>query len=255
MSFMRPHSSAELQLEPLFPMALAKAQLHLDPLDLAAWMQQVLHLRGAAAGNPQHGCAWTGDINGVWQLHRLPLFAPLVRQLQQHVEVYLQELGFDPSQVVPMIQRSWPVVSEPGQQVGRHHHPNAHLSALLYLNGDGRGETGCLRLFAPHQCNELVPGLSVGHGGPLREQDPARRRWNAPWLDHAPVAGELLLFPAALDHAVTENCSADEQRLSIAFDLVLCSPRPTPENATPAEYLSPHPSQWDPLRQDEPLNP
>ena len=247
-------SPPPLQLEPLFPLALAKAQLRLDLLDLALWMQQVLVLRGTAEGNPQPGCAWTGDINGIWQLHRLPHFAPLVRHLQQHVEAYLVQLGFDSSQVVPMIQRSWPVVSEPGQQVGRHHHPNAHLSALIYLNGDGLGETGCLRLFAPHHSNELVPGLSVGHGGPLLDQAPARLSWNSPWIDVAPVAGLLLLFPAAVDHAVTENCSPEQQRLSIAFDIVLCSPETGIEALAPPEYLAPHPSQWDPLRQDEPVN-
>jgi len=243
-------SHPSLQLEPLFPLALARAQLNLDPLDLAIWIQQVLALRGKALGNPQAGCAWTGDINGIWQLHRLPVFASLVRQLHEQVEAYLVQLGFDPSQVVPMIQRSWPVVSEQGQQVGRHHHPNAHLSALIYLNGDGLGETGCLRLFAPHQSNELVPGLAVGHGGPLLDQAPARLSWNAPWVDVAPVAGLLLLFPAAVDHAVTENCRPDEQRLSIAFDLVLCSPETCVEALAPPEYLAPHPSHWDPLRQD-----
>ena len=108
----------------------------------------------------------------------------------------------------------------------------------------------CLRLFAPHQLNELVPGLAVGHGGPMQEQSIAAQHWNAPWLDIAPCAGLLLLFPAALDHAVTANTSTDEERLSIAFDLALTAPRSGP----PPEYLAPHPSQWDSLRQDGPLS-
>ena len=45
------------------------------------------------------------------------------------------------------------MISEAGEQVGRHHHPNAHLSAIYYLNGDGSGRSGCLRLFAPRQVN------------------------------------------------------------------------------------------------------
>jgi len=40
------------------------------------------------------------------------------------------------------VQRSWPVISEPGERVGRHHHPNAHLSAIYYFNGDGTEEFG-----------------------------------------------------------------------------------------------------------------
>lgn len=247
-------AAAPLVLQPLFPLALARVQLQPDPLDLALWIQEVMRLRGDTQGNPEPGCAWTGDINGVWQLHRLPLFAPLVQQLQRQVDSYLLQLGFRSNAVVPLIQRSWPVVSEPGQGVGRHHHPNAHLSALFYLNGDGSGSTGCLRLFAPRATNELVPGLAVGHGGPIDSASTAGLQWNAPWIDVAPMAGELLLFPAAVDHAVTDNSSGDDLRLSIAFDLVLSAPPASASAAAPPEYLAPHPSQWDPLRQDGPLS-
>ena len=129
-------------------------------------------------------------------------------------------------------------------------HPNAHLSAILYLTGDGTGASGCLRLFAPHTLNELVPGSAVGHGGPLQQHSTAAQCWNAPWMDIPPSAGLLLLFPAALDHAVTANTSSDEERLSIAFDLALTAPK----GDVPPEYLAPHPSQWDSLRQDGPLS-
>lgn len=242
--------SPGVELQALFPLALARVQLQPDPLQLAQWMQEVMQLRGEAKGNPEPGCAWTGDINGIWQLHRRPVFAPLVEALAEHARAYLVALGFDLSQVELHIQRSWPVVSAPEQAIGRHHHPNAHLSAIVYLTGDGSESSGCLRLFAPHSLNELVPGLAVGHGGPLQQQGPSAHQWNAPWLDIAPSAGLLLLFPAALDHAVSANTSSDEERLSIAFDLALSAP----QGATPPEYLAPHPSQWDSLRQDGPLS-
>ena len=70
-----------LQLHSLFPTAVATVQLQLDPLDLAADLQLLLSLRGEATGNPSEGCAWTGDLNGVWQLHHHPAFAPLVAQV------------------------------------------------------------------------------------------------------------------------------------------------------------------------------
>ena len=101
-------------------------------------------------------------------------------------------------------------------------------------------------MFAPHSLNELVPGLAVGHGGPFLQQESAAQRWNAPWIDIPPSAGLLLLFPAALDHAVMANTSSDEERLSIAFDLALTAPK----GSVPPEYLAPHPSQWDSLRSD-----
>ena len=235
-----------MELQGLFPLALARVPLRLDPWDLALLMQEVLALRGEAEGNPNEGCAWTGDINGVWQIHRLPAFAAISAEVQRQAWCYLEQLGFDRSQVALHIQRAWPVVSEHGQVVGRHHHPNAHLSALVYLNGDGSGRSGCLRLFPPQQANELVPGLAVGHGGPIQASSPGAMAWNAPWVDVAPEAGLLLLFPARTDHAVTANNDPDDVRLSLAFDLALTAP-PATDGAAPPEYLAPHPSQWTPL--------
>ena len=242
---MPPASASTLALTPLFPLALAQVQLRPDPWDTAVLMQEVLALRGAATGNPEPGCAWTGDINGVWQLHRLEPFQWLRRQVERQAWAYLEQLGFCQGSVALHIQRSWPVVSEAGQVVGRHHHPNAHLSAVYYLNGDGSGRSGCLRLFPRHQVNELVPGLAVGHGGPLElGQNEEEQRWNAPWWDVAPRAGLLVLFPASTDHAVTANDDDDELRLSVAFDLALSAPPAGPQDPAPAEYLAPHPSQW-----------
>jgi uncharacterized protein (TIGR02466 family) len=192
--------------------------------------------------NPNPGCAWTGDLHGVGQLHRHPTFAPLVTTLTGHAAAYLEGLGFERSRVALHIQRCWPVVSELDQVVGRHHHPNAHLSAVYYLNGDGSGRSGCLRLFPPRQVNELVAGLAVGHGGPIRSDDPAAALWNAPWFDLAPRAGMLVLFPASVDHAVLENEDPNDSRFSISLDLVLTAPAAS--SGGPAEYLTPHPGDW-----------
>ena len=236
-----------LTLQPLFPLALATVQLRLDPWDLALLIQEVLALRGFSSGNPTPGCAWTGDINGIWQLHAHPAFAAISAQVEHHAWAYLQELGFEHSAVALHIQRSWPVVSEAGQVVGRHHHPNAHLSAVLYLNGDGSGRCGCLRLFPHRQVNELVPGLAVGHGGPLQNAASASQAWNAPFHDVAPHAGLLVLFPASTDHAVTANEDEEDLRFSLAFDLALTAPIATSSAKAPPEYLAPHPSQWSQL--------
>ena len=66
-----------LSLQPLFPLALATVQLPLDPMDSVLLLQDVLALRGEESGNPNPGCAWTGDINGIWQVHQLPAFTAI----------------------------------------------------------------------------------------------------------------------------------------------------------------------------------
>jgi len=118
------------------------------------------------------------------------------------------------------LQRCWPVISDWDQAVGRHHHPNAHLSAVLYLTGNGSGEEGMLRLHASDQPNELVAGLAVGYGGPIAEGHP----FNQAHWDLAPRPGLLVLLPSSLHHSVLPNDAPDELRCSISFDFVLTAP-------------------------------
>jgi len=230
-------------IQPLFPLALGQVWLAPDPLETAVMLREILALRGEATGNPEEGCAWTGDLHGADQLHHHPVFAPLLGRLAAEAAGYVEALGFERGRVALHVQRAWPVVSEEGQVIGRHHHPNAHLSGIYYLSGDGSGEEGCLRLWPPRRVNELVPGLAVGRGGPIREDDPGARAWNAPWWDVAPRAGLLLLFPASVDHAVLVNGGGEEWRVSIAIDFCLTAPAGDGAGAE-AEYLAPHPSRW-----------
>lgn len=225
-----------VRLHQIFPTVVATVQLQLDPLDLAAHLQLLLSLRGEATGNPSEGCAWTGDLNGVWQLHRHPAFASLVAQVVEQAWNYLEGVGFDRARVALHIQRCWPVLSDWDQAVGRHHHPNAHLSAVLYLGGSGSGEEGVLRIHSPVLPNELVPGLAVGHSGPIAADHPLNR---AHW-DLAPQAGLLVLFPSRLDHSVLPNADPEALRCSISFDFALTAPAA----GDPSEYLAPHPSHW-----------
>ena len=231
---------------PLFPGAIATAQLQPDPLDTARLLQQMLLWRGDATGNSQEGCAWTGDLHGLHQFHLCEDAAWLVDQLANQVAIYLKQLGFKPGCLSVHIQRSWPVISDPGQLLGCHHHPNAHLSAVYYLNGDGSGKCGALQLFNPSPLNELIPGMAVGADAPFDSSAVL----NVHQHQIAAQAGLLVLFPAKLEHAVLENLSQNT-RFSISFDLVLTAP-PGP---TTAEYLPPHPSLWVPLRQDGLLMP
>jgi uncharacterized protein (TIGR02466 family) len=245
---MEPAGGLGLEIQPLFPLAIGLIQLRPDPLDLAVLIQAIRTQQHGASSNPDPGCAWTGDLHGVSQLQRHPDFAPLLGRLTAQAAEYIDQLGFDRRHYSLHLQRCWPVVSEPGQLVGRHHHPNAHLSGVYYLTGDGTPLSGSLRLFPPRQTNELVPGLAVGHGGPIRSDSEGARRWNAPWFDLSPLAGRLVLFPASVDHSVLENRDR-ESRISLSFDLVLSAPPATTGAPTP-EYLAPHPLDWQPIGED-----
>ena len=225
-----------MDLHALFPTVVATEQLRIDPLEVAGQLQTLMTLRGDRFSNPDPGCAWTGDLNGVWQLHEHPDFRGLADQVVARVWHYLECTGFDCAQVDVHLQRCWPVLSEWGQVIGRHHHPNAHLSAVVYLSGGGTGDDGALCLHAPSYLNELVPGLAVGHGGPLRDDHPGTQ----PQWFLAPEPGLLVVFPSRLDHSVLENADPDGLRVSVSFDFVLTARAAE----RPPEYLSPHPNQW-----------
>ena len=225
-----------LDLHSLFPTVVATEQLCLDPLQTAAQLQTLMALRGDQVSNPDPGCAWTGDLNGVWQLHDHDDFRGLTDQVVACVWDYLDATGFQCQLLDLHLQRCWPVLSEWGQVVGRHHHPTAHLSAVVYLSDGETGDVGALCLHAPHQLNELVPGLAVGHGGPIREDHPANQSdWRL-----VPQPGLLVLFPSRLDHSVLENTDPDGLRVSLSYDFVLTARAAK----RPPEYLSPHPNQW-----------
>ena len=228
--------AGQLQLHALFPCAVATVQLTLEPLHLAQQLQTLFMLRGQCEGNPADGCAWTGDLNGVWQLHHHADFSDLAAVVTQQAWDYLVAVGFESNRVALHLQRCWPVLSDWDQVVGRHCHPNAHLSAVIYLTGRGSGEDGVLRIYDPFHANEIVPGLSVGHGGPIVENHPFNRQY---W-DLAPQPGLLVLFPSRLEHGVLPNYAAEELRCSISFDFVLTASSQNNQ----AEYLAPHPSSW-----------
>ena len=76
-----PRSAPALQLQPLFPLALGQVQLRPDPLDTALQLQAIRSWRGGSRSNPNPGCAWTGDLHGLGDLHRRPPFEPLLAQI------------------------------------------------------------------------------------------------------------------------------------------------------------------------------
>ncbi|MEO1590633.1 MAG: TIGR02466 family protein [Cyanobacteria bacterium J06632_22] len=182
--------------------------------------------------------AWTGDLHGVEQIHLDPRFAWVVQQVEIHTVQYLQELGLDLSQVELYIQRAWPVVSQPLQEVGSHSHRTSNISAVYYIAvpDPGGDEAGSLVFFDDARQNEVSPGLGI-------ENTDIIAQWNFLNQDQAvywPVAGRLMLFPSKQRHAVSIN-HTDQVRVSLSFDIVMTA---APQAAGSYEFLTPPPAQW-----------
>jgi uncharacterized protein (TIGR02466 family) len=122
------------------------------------------------------------------------------------------------SAAVPSVRRGWRLegwanVIEGAGGHHRHVHPGCFWSAVYYVKVDP-GEGGELELFDPRgpQVEMYAPDLRIeGQGNGIHRI--------------APVAGQLVLFPSWLSHAVVPY-RGDGRRITVAINL-MAGPRPT----------------------------
>jgi uncharacterized protein (TIGR02466 family) len=226
-----------MPIETWFPLAIYYEDLLEAATYQPALMAAVLHLESTAIAPRNYPeMAWTGDLHGVEQIHTDPEFAWIVQQVEAHTVIYLEKLGVDLSQIDLYIQRAWPIISRPEQEVGPHCHNTAHISAVYYISVPTGGEPGSLVFFNDARLNEVSPGL----GSENTDIVDADNVLNQLYATYPPVAGRLVLFPAKQRHGVTMN-ETEELRLSLSFDIVLTAKL---GGAGEYEFLAPPPQQW-----------
>jgi uncharacterized protein (TIGR02466 family) len=228
-----------MAIEAWFPLAIYYEDLA-PPLEIRERM--LAHLAPFIAeheATESRGFAWTGDIRGCWQLHKLEAFAWLRSQVERHAIRYARELGVNLAVMGFYFQRAWPVLSRKGEMVGPHSHPNASLSAVYFLRVPGDPEkAGRLQFHNEAGQNSLGRGFAadstrgIAHWNPLNYQK----------VSYAPIEGRLVLFPSRQHHSVERN-QDDVLRISISFDIALtCSRHADPGQH---EFLAPPPEEWE----------
>jgi hypothetical protein len=247
-----------MPIETFFPLAIYYEDLPEAAQHQQQLLETVLQLEHEGLERRAYAeMAWTGDLHGVAQIHQDARFAWVVGQVELHVQLYLASLGIDLSKVALYIQRAWPVVSRPGQEVGDHCHNTAHVSAVYYLSvpetGGEMGETseagdselveeideldpGCLVFFDDARVNEVCPGLG-SENTDILDPDSLLGMMQ---VVYPPVEGRLMIFPAKQRHGVTMN-ESQQMRVSLSFDIVLTA---TKDMAGAYEFLTPPPGQW-----------
>jgi uncharacterized protein (TIGR02466 family) len=182
--------------------------------------------------------AWTGDTKSCWQIHRAEPFAWLRREVEHHTIAFARALGVNLSVVGFYFQRSWPVLSRPEEQVSRHSHPNASISAVYFLKTPRDPERAGRLVF--HNVAEQN-GLGIGFGTRDTRGISGWNPLNYQQARYLPLENRLLLFPSRQPHSVEPNHS-DELRISLSFDVaVTCSRHADPGRH---EFLSPPPEDW-----------
>lgn len=140
--------------------------------------------------------------------------AGCVRRLRQRLVQAVTALGrqtLRPEAAASATQfrlEGWANVLRRGQYNSLHCHPNAFWSGVYYVNGndavDGQPFSGRLELIDPR------PGASLCYAE--NTQLYGRFLLN-------PAAGQMLIFPAWLQHQVHPYCG-DDVRISIAFNAI-----------------------------------
>jgi uncharacterized protein (TIGR02466 family) len=226
------------KLETWFPLAVYYEDLQPDPETKARMLAYLEPWIAAHEADAREPVAWTGDRRGCWQIHREPAFDWLRREVERHVIEYARVLGVNLAVTGFYFQRSWPVLARPDEQVPRHAHANASISAVYYLKTPADADASG-RLYFHNQAEQNA----LGNGFGLHDT-----RGIATWnelnyrdVGYPPVEDRLVLFPARQVHSVAANQSS-ELRISLSFDVaVTCSRHADPGQH---EFLIPPPGEW-----------
>jgi uncharacterized protein (TIGR02466 family) len=146
---------------------------------------------------------------GGWQSHDLALDTPELQELFRAITEKLNELhryfNFT-SSMSQLIDEAWVNISKKGNFNYTHNHPGKFFSCVYYVKGGlNKGNIDFTTPIEAHAYtihNNMVAAHNsfTGHA-----------------LSIPPITGELLIFPAWLNHVVRQN-EMDEDRISIALN-------------------------------------
>ncbi|CUI30105.1 TIGR02466 family protein [Cognatishimia activa] len=136
---------------------------------------------------------------------RFPIFADLVKVLDQHVNAFAKDLEFDLGQGTLKLEDLWINILPEGGSHGSHIHPHSVISGTTYVSmPEG---TSALKLEDPRHAMMM--------GAPARLKGARREMKNFIYME--PDVGDVLLWESWLRHEVPMNMAEDE-RISVSFN-------------------------------------
>jgi uncharacterized protein (TIGR02466 family) len=136
---------------------------------------------------------------------RFPIFADLVKVLDQHVMAFAKDLEFDLGEGKLVLEDLWINILPEGGSHGSHIHPHSVISGTTYV-AMPKG-TSALKLEDPRHAMMM--------GAPARLK--AARREMKNFIYMQPDVGDVLLWESWLRHEVPMNMAEDE-RISVSFN-------------------------------------
>ncbi|MDC0657884.1 2OG-Fe(II) oxygenase family protein [Leisingera sp. SS27] len=136
---------------------------------------------------------------------RFPIFADLVKSLDQHVAAFAKDLEFDLDGRALKLEDLWINILPEGGTHSSHLHPHSVISGTTYVSmPDG---ASALKLEDPRSARMMA--------APTRTKE--ARRELQPFIYMKPDVGDVLLWESWLRHEVPMNMAEDE-RISVSFN-------------------------------------
>ncbi|NIZ62801.1 hypothetical protein DL239_17670 [Sedimentitalea sp. CY04] len=136
---------------------------------------------------------------------RFPIFADLVKVLDQHVAEFAKDLQFDLDGRALVLEDLWINILPEGGMHASHIHPHSVISGTTYVAMPE--DTSVLKLEDPRSAMMMA--------SPIRTKD--ARRELQPFIYMKPDVGDVLLWESWLRHEVPMNMSEDD-RISVSFN-------------------------------------
>tara|TARA_Y100000590_G_C15630310_1_gene980963 strand:- start:19 stop:624 length:606 start_codon:yes stop_codon:yes gene_type:complete len=124
---------------------------------------------------------------------------------EKYVKKSIEEIGWNYDAKRVKIEAMWSIINKKGSFNIQHNHPNAYLSSAYYVKFPK--SSGNIKFYDPReQKNIRYPKIKKF------------TEMSAPIVEIAPKEGDLLIFPAYLYHAVSENLAEDD-RIIVSFNV------------------------------------
>ncbi|WGW05224.1 2OG-Fe(II) oxygenase family protein [Tropicibacter oceani] len=137
---------------------------------------------------------------------RFPIFADLIKALDQHVAAFAKDLEFDLGDKGLVLEDIWINILPPGGTHSSHIHPHSVISGTTYVAmPEG---AAALKLEDPRlQMMMAAPTRIKGAREELR-----------PFIYEATQPGDVLLWESWLRHEVPMNMAEEDNRISVSFN-------------------------------------
>ena len=134
----------------------------------------------------------------------------LLSTVADTVRTYFNNNVLDMSKEI-VFEGLWMNINKKGDYNATHDHPNCHMAGVFWINSPvGGGNFECQ---SPHSYTS-GPEM-MGYTSEFREKTNSYGSYG-----FSPTEGDIMLFPASLNHKVTPNQS-DEDRISSSFNMTL----------------------------------